>query len=153
MSHGFIQIKSDTQSQRNYRTKYGKDPPSRPSIRAWHKKFMETGTVLDKGRSGRPRTSNENIDRVRQSFLRSHTKSIRTAATELESPRSTVHKVLHKNLRLSNTDTGHYGPNLKQRIINAIATIDEAMLQRTWLEIDYRLDVLRATNGTHVEVY
>ena len=43
--------------------------------------------------------------------------------------------------------------DLKQRIINAIATIDEAMLQRTWLEIDYRLDVLRATNGAHVEVY
>ena len=42
--------------------------------------------------------------------------------------------------------------DLKQRIINAIATIDEAMLQRTWLEIDYRLDVLRATNGAHVEV-
>ena len=43
--------------------------------------------------------------------------------------------------------------DLKQRIINAIATIDEAMLQRTWQEIDYRLDVLRATNGAHVEVY
>ena len=41
----------------------GRDPPSRPSIRAWHKKFMET--VFDKGRSGRPRTSEENIDRVR----------------------------------------------------------------------------------------
>ena len=32
-------------------------------------------------------------------------------------------------------------------------TIDEAMLQRTWQEIEYRLDVLRATNGAHVEVY
>ena len=44
---------------------YGRDPPSRPSIRAWRMKFMETGTVFDKGRSGRPRTSEENIDRVR----------------------------------------------------------------------------------------
>ena len=68
------------------------------AIRAWNKKFMETGTVFDKGRSGRPRTSNENIDRVRQSFLRSPTKYIRTAAMELQLPRSTVHKVLHKNL-------------------------------------------------------
>ena len=49
---------------RNFRTKYGRDPPSRPSIRAWHKKFMVTGTVFDKGRSGRPRTSEKNIDRV-----------------------------------------------------------------------------------------
>ena len=43
--------------------------------------------------------------------------------------------------------------NLRQRISNAIATIDEAMLQRTWQEIEYRLDVLRATNGAHIEVY
>lgn len=43
--------------------------------------------------------------------------------------------------------------DLKQRITDAIATIDEAMLQRTWQEIEYRLDVLRATNGAHVEVY
>ena len=33
-------------------------------------KFMETGTVLDKGKSGRPRTSEENINRVRLSFAR-----------------------------------------------------------------------------------
>ena len=37
--------------------------------------------------------------------------------------------------------------DLKQRISNAIATIDEAMLQRTWQDVEYRLDVLRATNG------
>jgi len=43
--------------------------------------------------------------------------------------------------------------DLKRRISNAITTIDEAMLQRTWQEIEYRLDVLRATNGAHVEVY
>ena len=43
--------------------------------------------------------------------------------------------------------------DLKQRIFNAIATIDEAMLQRTWQEIEYRLDVLRAINGAHIEVY
>jgi len=40
--------------------------------------------------------------------------------------------------------------DLKQRISNAITTIDEAMLQRTWQEIEYRLDVLRATNGAHI---
>ena len=43
--------------------------------------------------------------------------------------------------------------DLKQRISNAIATIDEAMLQRTWQEIEHHLDVLRATNGAHIEVY
>lgn len=96
----FIEAKLDLQTQRNFRTKYGRDPPSRPSIRAWHNKFMETGTVFNKGRSGRPRTSEENIDRVRNAFDRSPRKSVRTAARQLQLPRSTVHKVLHKNLRL-----------------------------------------------------
>ena len=61
---------------------------------------METGTVFDTRRSGQPRTSEENIERVRQAFQRSPMNSIRTAARKLELLRSTVHKVLHKNLRL-----------------------------------------------------
>ena len=60
-----IETKLDLQTQRNFRTKYERDPPSRPSIRALYKKFMETGIVFDKGKSGRPRTPEENIDRVR----------------------------------------------------------------------------------------
>ena len=43
--------------------------------------------------------------------------------------------------------------NLKARITDDFATITEDMLENTWREIDYRLDVLRATKGTHVEVY
>jgi hypothetical protein len=42
--------------------------------------------------------------------------------------------------------------NLKARITDAFATTTEDM-ENTWREIDYRLDVLRATKGTHVEVY
>ena len=42
---------------------------------------------------------------------------------------------------------------LNQRISDAIATIDEDMLQRTWQEIEYRLNVLRLTNGAHIEMY
>ena len=43
--------------------------------------------------------------------------------------------------------------NLKARITDAFATITEDMLENMWREIDYRLDVLRATKGAHVEVY
>ena len=71
----FIETKSDVQTQRNYRSKYGRDPLSRPSIRLWHKKFMETGIVFDTRRSGRLRTSEENIERVRQAFQRFPMKS------------------------------------------------------------------------------
>ena len=43
--------------------------------------------------------------------------------------------------------------NLKTRITDAFATITEDMLGNTWREIDYLLDVHRATKGAHVEVY
>jgi len=43
--------------------------------------------------------------------------------------------------------------NFKARITDAFATITEHMLENTWGEIEYRLDVLRATKGAHVEVY
>ena len=43
--------------------------------------------------------------------------------------------------------------NLKARITDAFATVTEEMLENTWREIDYRLDVLLATKGANVEVY
>ena len=42
---------------------------------------------------------------------------------------------------------------LESRIIEVLATVNEEMLENTWREIEYRLDILRATNGAHVEVY
>jgi len=43
--------------------------------------------------------------------------------------------------------------NLKARITEAFATVTEDMLENTWREIYYRLDVLRTSKGAHVEVY
>jgi len=43
--------------------------------------------------------------------------------------------------------------NLKTRITDAFATTTEDILENTWREIDYGLDVPRATKGAHVEVY
>ena len=96
----FIETKSDVLTQRRYKTKYEKNPPSRSSIHRWHKKFMETGSVLNAVRTGRLRISAENIKSVRQAFSCYPMKSIRTAARQLELPPTTVHKVLHKRLRL-----------------------------------------------------
>ena len=42
---------------------------------------------------------------------------------------------------------------LQSRIIEVLATVNEEMLENTRREIEYRLDILRATNGAHVEVY
>jgi hypothetical protein len=43
--------------------------------------------------------------------------------------------------------------DLKTRIGNAISAIPPDMLHRTWQELEYHLDVLRATKGAHNEVY
>ena len=43
--------------------------------------------------------------------------------------------------------------SLKARITDAFATITEYILENTWRETDYRLDVLRETKGAHVEVH
>jgi len=43
--------------------------------------------------------------------------------------------------------------NLKARITDAFATITEDVLENTWRETDYRIDVLCATKGAYVEVY
>jgi hypothetical protein len=42
---------------------------------------------------------------------------------------------------------------LKHRIEETLASITQDVLLNVWNEIIYRLDVLRATNGAHVEVY
>jgi hypothetical protein len=41
---------------------------------------------------------------------------------------------------------------LKLRIVAAIETVTPQMLENTWKEIEYRLDILRATKGAHVVV-
>ena len=155
----FIGTKSDVQTQRNYRSQYGRDPPSRPSIRLWHKKFMETGTVFDTRRSGRPRTFEENIERVRQTFQRS-IKSIRTAARQLELPRSTVHKVLHKNLRLyaykvQQTLQPNDMPRRKKFAVNMLQQIseDEAFLKRVCFSDEATFHVSGKLNKHNVRIW
>ena len=61
---------------------------------------METGSILDRKRSGRPSIDEKTVDAVRVTFHRSPGKSIRVASNELAIPRNAVYKVLHKRLRL-----------------------------------------------------
>ena len=58
-----VETKSHIQAQWNFRRKYGRNPPARPTIRAWHKKFIETGSVLQRKKAGRPQIS-EDIESV-----------------------------------------------------------------------------------------
>jgi hypothetical protein len=42
---------------------------------------------------------------------------------------------------------------VKARVREALAAVTEEMLEKTCREIEFRLYVLRTTNGAHVEVY
>jgi hypothetical protein len=84
--------------QRRFRPKYGREPPTRRSIRFWDDKLRTTGSLLRVTSPGKTRTSEDYVNRIRQAFQRSPRKSIRAASLQLQIPRSTVHDVLYKRL-------------------------------------------------------
>ena len=43
--------------------------------------------------------------------------------------------------------------HLQERITSAIETVTRDRIQKTWQEIEFRLDVSRATNVAHIEMY
>jgi hypothetical protein len=43
--------------------------------------------------------------------------------------------------------------HLQERITSAIETVTRDMIQKTWQETEFRLDVSRATKGAHIEMY
>jgi hypothetical protein len=42
-------------------------------------------------------------------------------------------------------------PQLRRRILEAVAAIDGKMLQRVWQELYYRIDICLITKGGHIE--
>jgi len=94
------ELKSIILVQGRYRMQYGKDPPTRQSIRRWCREFQATGSVLHCKRAERPSLSDIDVTRVNAAFLLSPLMSIRRASLELQIPRSTVRKVLHTCLKM-----------------------------------------------------
>ena len=43
--------------------------------------------------------------------------------------------------------------HLQERITSVIETVTWDMIQKTWQEVEICLDVSRATNGAHIEMY
>lgn len=78
------------------------DAPSPKLIDKWVKKFEETGSTLEKLKPGHPRSSKkvENIDSVSQSVRDNPDLSIRKRADALNVHRSSLFRILHKDLKL-----------------------------------------------------
>jgi hypothetical protein len=55
--------------QRAFRAKYAKDQPTDKTIRAWYRQFPETGCLCKQKSSGRALTAEDDVERVRASFM------------------------------------------------------------------------------------
>ena len=76
------------------------------------------------------------------------------------SDKATFHtsgNVNRHNVRIWGSENPHvvlqHVHTLKVQIWHVVETVTEEMLANTWREVEYHLDVLRATNGAHIEVY
>ncbi|KDR23208.1 hypothetical protein L798_07109 [Zootermopsis nevadensis] len=74
-----VVCKSIIPVHREFRREYGVRPPDDKSIRKWHEQFRETGSVEKRHSTGWPRRYDEDVNSVRQAFMRSLTKSISQA--------------------------------------------------------------------------
>ena len=86
-----------------FRALYGPHyAPNRNTILNTHRKFMETGSVMDRPYSGRPQSgqSEENVAAVWKAFDLSQGKSIRKASAELNISTTSIQRILWHELRL-----------------------------------------------------
>ena len=91
-----------TRVQRHVRRTWNMNPPDHKTLLKWDRTLRETGSLLPKtGKHAKVSVNEETIERVRTAFARSPRKSIRRASTELQIPRSTIQKIIHKRLHLS----------------------------------------------------
>ncbi|KAJ4447402.1 hypothetical protein ANN_09409 [Periplaneta americana] len=95
----YAEFKSIVRVEREYRRVFNHDAPTAKSIKKWHDTFLATGPVLKKHGGGR-NISDEMVANVRAAYERSPRKSLRRASRELQVPKSTLKRIVHKRLKL-----------------------------------------------------
>jgi hypothetical protein len=90
----YARCSSVTAVRHAFRKEYQKEPPDHQSILRWYRQFQDTGCLCKRKSTGRPRVSDETVERVRQSFMHSPQKSTITASRALGIPQQTVWKIL-----------------------------------------------------------
>lgn len=76
------------------------DPPDGRVIKAWSEKLFESGTILDRTRSGRPNERGDYVEEINIAITETPITSTRRLSDELNIPRTTVQRVLKKDLQL-----------------------------------------------------
>jgi transposase len=107
-------LKSVIAVQRKWRRLHpGEKVPDGKALKRWLKQFKETGSLAKQKSPGRPGTSEENVERIRLSCVRSPKKSIARRSLELGIPKTTIQNVIHKRLRLYAYKTQHIPKHTK----------------------------------------
>jgi len=97
----YAELRSVVAVQHKWRSLHpGEKPPTDKVLNRWMNQFTETDTVEKQKSTGRPRTSEEDIERIRQSCIRSPKNSIARRNVKLWIPKTIIQNVLHKRLRL-----------------------------------------------------
>ena len=98
----YLRTMSITETQRDYRIHFKtRVSPTKNAIKALVRKFQETGAVQDLKKTGRPKIRTEvQINRVARDVANNSNSSIRRRSLELEITRSTLQRILKKDLKL-----------------------------------------------------
>lgn len=94
------ETKSPITVQRKFRSHYGKKAPDVKLIRTWMETFLATESIQKRTSSRRSSVLEETVQAVQTAFRKSPQKSTRQASRELQVPKSTVHKLVRKCLKL-----------------------------------------------------
>ena len=92
---------------------------------------METGCLCKGKSTGRPRVSDDDIERVAEAFLRSPRKSVARVSRELDMPKMTVWKVLRKRLCFK---------PYKMRLVQALTLADTVKRRDFCEEMQLKMD-------------
>ena len=95
----FVEFKSIVRVQREFRWVFIHNAPTEKNIKKCHETFLGTGTLL-KEHGGGHRTSDEMVPNVQAEYERSPRKSSRRTSPEIQKPKSTLQRIVHKRLKL-----------------------------------------------------
>jgi hypothetical protein len=98
---GYAELKSFVTVQCKWQRSHpGEEVPDDKALNRWLKQFKEMGSAVKQKSSGQPGTSEENVECIGQSCVRSPKKSIACLSLELGIPETVNQNVIHKHLRL-----------------------------------------------------
>jgi hypothetical protein len=96
----FAETKSVSATRRRFQTMFNKNPPAGNAIRKWYDQFWNTGSLLRKKRSLDEDNLLNKTLQISEMIQESPTTSIRKLASATEISRSSVQRILRKQLRL-----------------------------------------------------